>query len=249
MKLHYLPVCIHCTLTGQRARWRPEVKPALTASLHTDGCSTGWTEHITHKHTYTQTQKCYLHPVTMMSFSQNNHTHTHLSIFTDAEDSVFIVAKLHTVNFPIMSSPAHSTLIPLHVYRRVYRRQCIYSIRKIHILKKALWVWRQLQSSVIISEIWIVYRRFYTENTHDEHWPNSLMTPSAAPVTSRFPLWLKAVQLMATGSGSKENWSWDTNRTLMTPQTQEFSDITISSPVAAWVIWAPDFDRDEECVA
>lgn len=38
--------------------------------------------------------------------------------------------------------------------------------------------------------------------------PNSLMNPSAAPVTSRFPLWLKAVQLMATGSGSRENWSY-----------------------------------------
>lgn len=37
------------------------------------------------------------------------------------------------------------------------------------------------------------------------------MTPSAAPVTSKFPLWLKAVQLMATGSGSKENWSWETD--------------------------------------
>lgn len=43
-----------------------------------------------------------------------------------------------------------------------------------------------------------------------QHQPNSLMTPSAAPVTSRFPLWLKAVQLMATGSGSSENWSWKT---------------------------------------
>lgn len=37
--------------------------------------------------------------------------------------------------------------------------------------------------------------------------PKSRMTPSAAPVTSRFPLWLKAVQLMAMGSGSNENWS------------------------------------------
>ena len=35
--------------------------------------------------------------------------------------------------------------------------------------------------------------------------PKSRMTPSAAPVTSRFPLWLKAVQLMATGPGSREN--------------------------------------------
>ena len=34
------------------------------------------------------------------------------------------------------------------------------------------------------------------------------MTPSAAPVTSRFPLGLKAVQLMAMGSGSRENWSY-----------------------------------------
>lgn len=40
--------------------------------------------------------------------------------------------------------------------------------------------------------------------------PNSRMNPSAAPVTRRFPLWLKAVQLMATGSGLRENWTWGT---------------------------------------
>lgn len=43
---------------------------------------------------------------------------THLAIFSDAEDGIFIIAELHTVNFPIMSSPAHRALIPLHIYRR-----------------------------------------------------------------------------------------------------------------------------------
>lgn len=43
------PVCSHCTLTGRRARWRPWVKPARTASPHSDECSTGWTER-THAH-------------------------------------------------------------------------------------------------------------------------------------------------------------------------------------------------------
>lgn len=43
---------------------------------------------------------------------------THLAIFSDTEDCVFIIAKLHTVNFTIMSSPAHCTLIPLHIYNR-----------------------------------------------------------------------------------------------------------------------------------
>lgn len=38
-----------------------------------------------------------------------------------------------------------------------------------------------------------------------EDIPKSRMIPSAAPVTSKFPLWLKAVQLIATGSGSREN--------------------------------------------
>lgn len=49
------------------------------------------------------------------------------------------------------------------------------------------------------------------------------MTPSAAPVTSRFPLWLKAVQLIATGSGSKENWSLGSDRKLITLHPQELN--------------------------
>lgn len=47
------------------------------------------------------------------------------------------------------------------------------------------------------------------------------MTPSAAPVTSRFPLWLKAVQLTATGSGSKENWSCDTEEMVLKRKSRE----------------------------
>lgn len=50
--------------------------------------------------------------------------------------------------------------------------------------------------------------RINNKNENDKFSPNSLITPSAAPVTSKFPLWLKAVQLMATGSGSRENWSY-----------------------------------------
>lgn len=45
--------------------------------------------------------------------------------------------------------------------------------------------------------------------------PKRRTTPSAAPVTSKLPLWLKAVQLMAMGSGSRENCSWKGKSALM----------------------------------
>ena len=45
--------------------------------------------------------------------------------------------------------------------------------------------------------------------------PKRRTIPSAAPVTSRLPLWLKAVQLIAMGSGSRENCSWKGKSALM----------------------------------
>lgn len=45
--------------------------------------------------------------------------------------------------------------------------------------------------------------------------PKRRIIPSAAPVTSRLPLWLKAVQFMAMGSGSRENWSWKAKSLLL----------------------------------
>lgn len=79
------------------------------------------------------------------------------------------------------------------------------------------WFETLLRSKSLSGWLPVLGMGIYNETNHDaccvtKHEPNSLMTPSAAPVTSRFPLWLKAVQLMATGSGSKENWSWQTDR-------------------------------------
>lgn len=45
--------------------------------------------------------------------------------------------------------------------------------------------------------------------------PKRRTIPSAAPVTRRLPLWLKAVQLIAMGSGSRENCSWKGKSALM----------------------------------
>ncbi len=53
---------------------------------------------------------------------------THLAILSDAEHSVFIVAELHTVNFSVVSPPAHSALIPLHIYSRKFRGQYVHSL-------------------------------------------------------------------------------------------------------------------------
>lgn len=74
--LHCSPVCSHCTPTGRRARWRPEVKPAPTASPHTGGCSTGWTER---KHAHIHTAVSFSQHVDIMSPSWVFHkinTHT-----------------------------------------------------------------------------------------------------------------------------------------------------------------------------
>lgn len=114
----YSPVYSHCTLTRQRVRWRPEVEPAPTASLHSGGCSTGWTMHAHISHIKLKL----IHTFHALSYSKDIPSalcflriNTHLAILPDAKDSVFIITELYTVNFPIVSSPAHSTFIPLHV--------------------------------------------------------------------------------------------------------------------------------------
>lgn len=117
--LFYSPVYSHCTLTRQRVRWRPEVEPAPTASLHSGGCSTGWTTRAHKPHIKLNL----IHTFHAMSYSKDilsalwsfHRINTHLAIFSDTKDSVFIITELYTVNLPIVSSPAHSTFIPLHV--------------------------------------------------------------------------------------------------------------------------------------
>lgn len=84
-----------------------------------------------------------------------------------------------------------------------------------------------ITSLILLATLFVIQAQMPVLSTWPHSWlsantprspstvPKRRTIPSAAPVTRRLPLWLKAVQLIAMGSGSRENCSWKGKSALM----------------------------------